>query len=84
MSPRKPANTKLSMKWVKGRKDYTCESCPTTIAKGTVHYHENGFFGGMLTDNRYCVECGLEKCRGKNPDIKDRLLKEFDKKMEKD
>lgn len=76
-----PYNTPLSMKWVKGRKDYTCHSCGAIIPKGTIHYHEAGIITGYRINNRYCDVCGLKESNGKVEKVKKRLLAERESRI---
>lgn len=75
-----PYNTPMSMKWVKGRKDYVCSKCGVKTPKGTIHYHEAGIISGYKINDRYCDKCGLIETNRKI-ESKQRLLQERETRL---
>ena len=49
--------TFFNCKTVKGRKEYLCDECLRTIAKGEYHESVSGLWDGSLSSFRTCCDC---------------------------
>jgi len=69
------ANIMTSYRFVRGRKNYSCETCEGAIPKGTIHLHASGRFLGQWRNDRYCGKCDLEIINSLIDKVKTPLLK---------
>lgn len=69
-------NIPVTLKYVKGRKNYICSTCNRPISKGTYQLVEIGRILGFWINNRYCTNCDIEEINIRVKNIKESLLKE--------